>query len=84
MDNIKLYTAYFTDEVCDAIRTGQLKFDVAWGNYVTFHKSNGIFNRKNTILLLDKFRYIFMDLTCEFPKSHADFKRFLLSFNIEA
>ena len=84
MDNIKLYTAYFTDEVCAALRNGQLKYDVAWGNYITFHKSKGIFDRKKAIYMLNEFRYIFQEITCDIQKPPADFQRFLMIKNIEA
>ena len=84
MDNIKLYTAYFTDEMCAAIRNGQLKRDETWKNYVTFHKSKGTFDRKTAMYMLREFGYIFQEITCDIQLPPADFQRFLMTKNIEA
>lgn len=83
MDNFKLYTVYFNDEVCAAIRNRQLKFEDAWKNYVIFHKSKGIFDRKKAIYLLEEFKYIFGEITTTTPKPPADFQRFLRNRDIE-
>ena len=83
MDNIKLYTVYFTDEVCVAIRNKQLKFEDAWNNYVIFHKSKGIFDRKKAMYLLEAFKCIFREMTYDIQKPHADFQRFLRNRDIE-
>lgn len=79
----KLYTAYFTDELCDAIRNKQLKFEDAWKNYVTFHKSKGIFDRKKAIYIMEAFKYVFGEITTDIPKPPADFQRFLRNMDIE-
>ena len=80
MDTIKLYTDYFTYDVCDALRERQLKFDDAWKNYVIFHKSKGIFDSKKAIYIMEQFKFLFEENN---KKPPPDFQTLLKSYNIE-
>lgn len=77
-----LYTAYFTDEMCDAIRNGRYHKDM-WTNYVVYHKSKGVFDPKIAIDTLWEFHDVVRELTCDIQLSPADFQRFLTLKNIE-
>ena len=77
-----LYTTYFTDDICDAIRSGQYHKDM-WTNYMVYHKSNGVFDPNIAIDILWEFHDVVRELTCDIQLTPAYFQRFLTSKNIE-
>nr|QOI90597.1 hypothetical protein HWQ62_00466 [Pyramimonas orientalis virus] len=78
MVNANLYTAYFTDEVCDAIRNGATTFPNAWKEYVTYHRKIDSL-KPNAACVMNEFQNVFDELTSELQMTPADFKRYLAS-----
>ena len=50
---------YFTENVCDAIRAGHIRYDESWMNYVAYHKLHGIFDRNMAFKLLIEYENIY-------------------------
>ena len=88
MNNIKLnllYTEYFTDDVCDTIRTSKdsIFYDV-WKEYRVFHSKIEPINSTNGIFVISEFRYVFDEIVSnQIPKQ--DFGLYLetISFKIK-
>lgn len=80
--NNMIYASYFTDEVCDTIRTNVTPFGVAWKAYSTFHRDFQPINSTNGILIMKEFRFVFDEIksTIQLPK-HA-FHTFLSTIGV--
>jgi hypothetical protein len=86
MNSIKLnllYTAYFTDDVCDSIRTSKdnIFYDV-WKEYRVFHSKIEPINSTNGIFIIREFRYMFDEIISNQLPKHA-FSRFLETISIK-
>jgi hypothetical protein len=77
-----LYTTYFTDDVCDAIRKNVTTFGVAWKSYVAYHRNFEPINSKNAIFVMEEFRYLYAEITATIQLPRESFHRFLANRNV--
>ena len=80
MFDIKIYSAFFDTSIIKSISNNDLPFLTAWKLYTDFHKTNGHFDRKNSILILESFKFIYHKIPVMLPD---DFLRLLTIYNIE-
>ena len=76
-----IITSYFTSAMCAAIRKREIDFLAAWKKYVSFHRDIVTFDPKNSYQLMENFKVIFNELTCDNPKSPVDFQRYLINMS---
>jgi hypothetical protein len=77
-----LYARYFTEQVCEGIRD-DAKLEESWKSYLTYHKSQGMYDRKKLMYMFEEFKYIYGELTSKTPKALADIRRIINTNDIE-
>jgi hypothetical protein len=92
-----LYTEYFTDGVCDTIRTTKyitdgvcdtirttkdIIFNDAWIEYCVFHNKFETINSTNGIFIIREFRYVFDEIISNELPQH-DLSLFLETISVK-
>jgi hypothetical protein len=95
MNNYKIYTSYFTNDVCDGIRMklvtyglesfesrNTMAFGEDWKSYVEYHRRFQNIDSSNAMHIMNAFKVVYTEITSRIQLPKEAFARFLLVHNV--